>query len=327
MAQQRPIAIYYEHPQWFRPLFHELDRRELPYVRIEAGQHRFDPAEPPRNGSRPALLFNRMSPSAWKRGRASAIFYTHDYLAHVEREGVAVFNGTAAYRLETSKALQLSLLASLGLPAPRTRVVNHPAQLPEAAEGLTFPLIVKPNIGGSGAGIRRFDDYRSLVAAAEDPELAASSVDGILLLQEYHPPRGQSIVRVETLEHRYLYGIRVHLGEGAGFDLCPADVCKTTDGRELVSAACPADAVKRGLSVEAYEPPLEIIETVERIAAASRIDVGGIEYLESERDGGIYFYDINALSNFVAQPEAVVGFDPTARLVDALVARIERRAA
>src|SRR6185436_16162503 len=134
MAHQRPIAIYYEHPQWFRPLFHELDRRELPYVRIDAGQHRFDPAEPPRNGSRPALLFNRMSPSAWKRGRASAIFYTHDYLAHVEREGVAVFNGTAAYRLETSKALQLSLLARLGLPAPRTRVVNHPSQLPEAAE-------------------------------------------------------------------------------------------------------------------------------------------------------------------------------------------------
>jgi len=57
--------------------------------------------------------------------RASAIFYTHDYLAHVEREGVAIFNGTAAYRLETSKALQLSLLARLGLPAPRTRVVNE----------------------------------------------------------------------------------------------------------------------------------------------------------------------------------------------------------
>ena len=24
----RPIAIYYEHPDWFRPLFAELDRRE-----------------------------------------------------------------------------------------------------------------------------------------------------------------------------------------------------------------------------------------------------------------------------------------------------------
>jgi len=321
MAQQRPIAIYYEHPQWFRPLFHELERRETPYVRVDAGQHRFDPAAPPRNGSRPALLFNRMSPSAWKRGRGAAIFYTHDYLDHVEREGVDVFNGTAAYRFETSKALQISLLARLGLPAPRTRVVNHPSLLPEAAEGLRFPLIVKPNIGGSGAGIRRFDDFLSLVAASDDPDLG-DSLDGTLLLQEYHAPRNRSIVRVETLEHRYLYGIRVHLGDDAGFDLCPADVCKTVDGRELTSATCPADAVKRGLSVEAYEPPPDIIAAVERIAAAAHLDVGGIEYLESERDGGIYFYDINALSNFVAEPLSVVGFDPTARLVDALERRI-----
>lgn len=316
----RPIAIYYEHPQWFRPLFAELDRRGAAYVRVDAGQHRFDPGES-GNGSRPALVFNRMSPSAWKRGRGAAIFYTHDYLAHIENDGVSVFNGSAAYRFETSKALQVSLLAQLGLPVPRTRVVNDASLLPAAAEGLEFPLIVKPNIGGSGAGIRRFEDLSSLLAASDDPDLG-NSIDGTLLLQEYHPPRNRSIVRVETLEHRYLYGIRVHLGDEAGFDLCPADVCKTTDGRELTSAACPADAVKRGLSVEAYEPPREIVEAVERIAAAAHLDVGGIEYLESERDGRVYFYDINALSNFVAQPEAVVGFDPTARLVDALISRV-----
>ncbi|HEX9161756.1 MAG TPA: hypothetical protein VF980_08630 [Thermoanaerobaculia bacterium] len=320
-ATRRPIIIYYEHPHWFRPLFHELDRRGTPHVRIDAGQHRFDPSEPPLNGSRPGLVFNRMSPSAWKRGRSASIFYTHDYLGHLEQQGVPVFNGVAAYRFETSKALQVSLLKQLGLPVPRTHVVNHPALLPAAAEGLTFPLIVKPNIGGSGAGIRRFDDFLSLAAAADDPNFEAS-LDGTILLQEYHPPKGRSIVRVETLEHRYLYGIRVHLGDEAGFDLCPADVCKTTDGRELTSAACPVDAVKQGLSVEPYEPPRDIIEAVERIAAATHLDVGGIEYLESERDGQLYFYDINALSNFVAEPRTVLGFDPTERLVDAL----ERRA-
>jgi glutathione synthase/RimK-type ligase-like ATP-grasp enzyme len=322
MATQRPIAIYYEHPQWFRPLFEELDRRELPYERVDAAQHRFDPAEQ-RNGSRPALVFNRMSPSAWKRGRASAIFYTHDYLAHLDREGVDVFNGSVVYRFETSKALQVSLLAQLGLPVPRTRVVNHPSLLPEAAEGLVFPLIVKPNIGGSGAGIRRFDNYLSLVAASDDPDIGGS-IDGTLLLQEYHAPRNRSIVRVETLEHRYLYGIRVHLGDDGGFDLCPADICGTTDGRALTSSACAVDAVKKGLRVEAYEPPRDVIEAVEKIAAATHLDVGGIEYLESERDGEIYFYDINALSNFVADPVAVVGFDPTAKLVDALARRADQ---
>ena len=32
---RRPIAVYHEHPDWFRPLFAELDRRGLPYVRID----------------------------------------------------------------------------------------------------------------------------------------------------------------------------------------------------------------------------------------------------------------------------------------------------
>ncbi|HEX7419858.1 MAG TPA: hypothetical protein VF505_08215 [Thermoanaerobaculia bacterium] len=321
-ATQRPITIYYEHPNWFRPLFHELDRRETPYTLVDAGQHRFDPSEPPRNGNRPALVFNRMSPSAWKRGRGAAIFYTHDYLGHLEQQQINVFNGAAAYRFETSKALQVSLLKQLGLPVPRTRVVNHPSLLPIVADGLVFPLIVKPNIGGSGAGIRRFDDFRSLVAASEDPQFEGS-LDGTILLQEYHPPKGRSIVRVETLEHKYLYGIRVHLGDEGGFDLCPADICRSTDGRELTSAACPVDAVKKGLTVERFDPPAHIVSAVERVAAAAHIDVGGIEYLESERDGQLYFYDINALSNFVAEPQTVLGFDPTSRLVDAL----ERRAA
>ena len=42
----RPIAIYHEHPDWFRPLFAELERRGVPYLRLDAGAHRYDPAEP-----------------------------------------------------------------------------------------------------------------------------------------------------------------------------------------------------------------------------------------------------------------------------------------
>jgi hypothetical protein len=50
--------------------------------------------------------------------------------------------------------------------------------------------------------------------------------------------------------------------------------------------------------------------------------VGGIEYLTSERDGRLYFYDINVLSNFVTDAPRVVGFDPVTVFVDYL----ERRA-
>src|SRR5262249_54225301 len=319
MAPSRPIAIFYEHPHWFEPLFSELERRDLTHTRIDAARHGFDPAREDENFS---LLFNRMSPSAWKRGHGGAVFSTPDYLAPLQSRDIPVFNGSRCFRVETSKALQGWRLPSLRRPLPRPRVVNDTTLLPRAARDLDFPVVVKPNVGGSGAGIIRCDGLLELVAAIESGKVLPG-LDGTLLVQEYHEPRGASIVRVETLEGRYLYGIRIHLGEGAGFDLCPADVCKTVDGRDLVSAACPVGAEKVGLTVEPYTPPAEIVRQVERIAQAADLDVGGIEYLESARDGRLYFYDINALSNFVADPVRVLGFDPTEKLVDALIARAE----
>jgi glutathione synthase/RimK-type ligase-like ATP-grasp enzyme len=318
-----PLGIFYEHPDWFKPLFAELDRRGTEYIRFTSDDHLFDPAEP---APRLAALFNRMSPSAWKRGRGGAIFYTHDLLAWAEARGIATVNGSEVYRLETSKARQIELLARLRLPGPRTRVVSSIDSLPRAAESLAFPLIVKPNVGGSGAGIVRFDNYFGLVEAVYDKRIDAG-LDGVLLLQEYHRPAGNSIVRVETLDGEYLYGIRIHLGDGDEFNLCPADVCRTVGGEELSSIACPQGAAKAGLTVEAFTPPADIIAAVERIAQESKLDVGGIEYLESSRDGRLYFYDINALSNFVAEPLKVIGFDPTARLADALEERLLRRVA
>src|SRR6185295_14494732 len=123
------------------------------------------------------------------------------------------------------------------------------------------------------------------------------------------------IVRVEVLGGSFLYGIRVY-PTGESFNLCPADVCQTVDGAELIRGACAVDAPKNGMKVEGYTPPAELITAVEAIARAAGIDVGGIEYLIDARDGKPYFYDINALSNFVAEGPRVVGFDPFVRLVD-----------
>ncbi|MBI3513015.1 MAG: hypothetical protein HY060_02975 [Proteobacteria bacterium] len=41
-APERPIAIYHEHPDWFRPLFAELDRRGTPDVRPDHALGRSD---------------------------------------------------------------------------------------------------------------------------------------------------------------------------------------------------------------------------------------------------------------------------------------------
>jgi biotin carboxylase len=315
MSEQKPIGIYFEHPHWFRPLFNKLEERKRPFVRIQAQQHQFDPGAV--NGeSKVSLVFNRMSPSAYRRGNGQGIFYTQNYLAHLEQKGVRVVNGSKAYRYETSKALQLSLLAQLGLPYPKSRVINHAQEAPSAAAGLRFPVVVKPNIGGSGAGVARFDTPEHLAKAAAANTLDLG-LDHTAIVQEFIPARDGHIVRVEVLGGKYLYAIKVFL-TGDTFDLCPADICKTADGVELQRSACAVDAPKTELRVEGYEPPADMIEAVEKISAASGIEVGGVEYVTDDRDGQRYFYDINALSNFVADGPRVIGFDPFDRLADFL---------
>ena len=306
-----PLAIYYEHPDWFRPLFDELDRRGTPYVKLHAGSHRYDAGRTERPHD---VVLNRMSPSAYLRGRAHAIFYTSQYLAHLRRLGVRVINGWDAWQTEISKAVQLELLQRLGLDYPAARVINDPARAPAAAEGLRWPVIVKPNIGGSGAGVRRFDSPAELERAAADGSLDLG-IDHTALVQELVPAEGGRIVRVEVLDGRYLYAIRIY-SSGESFNLCPADVCQSVDGAELERLACPVDAPRNGLRVEGYTPPREIIEAVERINAEAGIELGGVEYMIDARDGRVRFYDINALSNFVADAPRVVGFDPFARLAD-----------
>lgn len=308
----KPFAIYHEHPDWFRPLFAELERRDIPYVRLDARQHTYDPGA--RDEAAYSLLVNRMSPSAYLRGGGNSLFYTLGFVSHVERLGVRVINGTKAYTYETNKALQLSLLQALGLGYPAARVINDPRLAAQAAEGLRFPVVVKANIGGSGAGIVRYDSPEALAQATPD-----LGIDSTALVQEYIPARGGHITRIETLGGKFLYGINVYT-TGESFNLCPADICQTSDGQALVRSACPIDAPKTGLTVEAYTPPQNVIDAIETIVQEAGIDVGGIEYMVDDRDGRLVYYDINALSNFVADARRVIGFDPHERLVDFLLA-------
>jgi hypothetical protein len=313
MKQQLPLAVYYEHPEWFRPLFAELDRRSIQYLRLDAGCHGYDATATDRKY---ALFFNRMSASAHLRGHGQGIFFTRDYLACLESIGTRVINGCKAFSYEISKAAQLALLRSLGLAAPRSRIVNCAAQATVAAHEIGFPVVFKPNIGGRGAGIRRFDSASAFDRAAAAGEMDLG-IDTTALVQEFLPIRGGHITRVETLGGKFLYAIKVYTS-GENFNLCPAEICRTEDGAATANTVGLVDAPKVGLKVEAHTPPQEIIDAVERTVAAAQIEVGSVEYLIDDRDGRVVYYDINALSNFVANAPQILGFDPHVQLVDYL---------
>src|SRR5467141_891074 len=319
---QRPIAIYYEHPDWFRPLFQRLDESGFAWKKIDARNHQYDAASAEEEFS---LLFNRMSPSAWQRGLGHCIFYTLNYLAHLEAKGVRVVNGYRGFAHEISKAQQLTNLEKLGLPYPKARVINHVSQALGAAEAIGYPVVVKPNIGGSGAGIERFNIPEELRAAVEANRLYFG-IDSTALVQEAFTARDGIITRVEVLGGKFLYAIQIHI-TGESYNLCPADICQNTRGEELTRSACPVDAPKSGMKVEGYEPPQQVIEDVERIVELAGVEVGGIEYVIDDRTGRQLYYDVNALSNFVADPVRVVGFNPYARLADFLILEAERHEA
>jgi hypothetical protein len=308
-----PYIIYHEHPDWFKPLMAELTERGIPYEQVDPRYHHFSIEE-----QKPAysLFFNRMSPSAYLRDGVQGIYYTLNYLKHLETLGVKVINGYKAFTFETSKAQQLILMQSLGIKFPKAHVINHASQAVLAAEGLRFPIVVKANIGGSGAGIVKYNTPQDLQEAVDNNQINLG-IDHTALVQEFIPARGGYITRVETLGGKFLYAIKVYTS-GESFNLCPADICQTTAGTELVRNACALDAPKNGLKVEGYTPPQEVIDEVETLLQKSGIDVGGVEYIIDDRDGALLYYDVNALSNFVADAVNVIGFNPHKKLVDFL---------
>lgn len=297
VPEERPLAVYYEHEEWFRPLFAALEDRGIPYVGVRADEHRYDPAEcemPYR------AVLNRMSPSAHLRDHGHAIGYTLAWLRHLERRGIRVVNGARAFSFEISKSRQVELFEELGVDYPAARVIHRPEDAPSAATGLRFPVIVKPDVGGSGAGIRRFNDAGDLDRAATNGEIDLGP-SSVALVQELLPPEEGRIVRVEVLGGEVLYAIAVR-ATGESFNLCPADLC--------------ADPDDPGPPAEPLDPPPELARTATRILATAGIEVGGVEYLVDARDGRARFYDVNALSNFVADAVRLLDFDPYDRLAE-----------
>jgi hypothetical protein len=303
MPNSPSLAIVYEHPEWFKPLFAALDRRGVAYRAIPFQDHGFDIAE--KDAPAP-LVFSRLAMSSFLRQDEHPIFYAQSLYAHWELNGTRVINGTASLAIDASKARQMSVIKSLGLDIPATHVVHRQADIVAATKGLRFPVIVKVNIGGSGAGVSRYDTLEALKQAVADGT-TPKGIDSVTLVQEYVPARDQHMVRMETLDGKFLYAISLNT-DGGTFDLCPADVC-------LVD--------KPTVTVREYIPDPEAIRDVEAIARAAKLDIGGIEFMIDDRDGARRFYDINGLSNFVADPLKVLGWDPHENLVDYLTHAID----
>jgi glutathione synthase/RimK-type ligase-like ATP-grasp enzyme len=311
------LVVLYEHPEWQKPLFAALERRGVAYTRFNVASAAFSNLDAPAA----PIYFNQASPSAYIRGHARAVPLALAFMRSLERQGARVLNGADVFALELSKSAQATLLRTLGIDTPYSITFNEVSALRRhASASIRWPALLKPDQGGSGARIQVVSSWEEIEAVfVNDPDVWLP--DNLFLLQELlpHDP-GQGIVRMEFLGGELLYAMRVKTH--GRFNLCPSPVCNPESGEG--SCELPEAPPVAAPPVEFYpylEVPREAVEIGKRIVRAARLDVGGIEYLETD-DGRRVFYDINANSNLRPSVAAAWGFDPFERVVDFLVQQL-----
>jgi len=316
MRQSPDLIVLHEHPEWQKPLFAALERGGIAFEAFDLKRAAFSNTEAPRA----RLYFNQASPSAYVRGNVRAVPLALAYMRTLERLGARVLNGADVFALELSKSAQATLLRTLGIDTPWSITFNDVSALQAHADQIRWPAILKPDQGGSGARIHVVESLAHVEQIlAADPGIWLP--DNLLLLQEYlpHDPE-HGIIRLEFLGGELLYAMRVKTH--GRFNLCPSPVCNPDEGAGL----CDVPEQVEALPVEFYpypEVPPEAVATARRIVGAARLDVGGIEYLETP-DGRRVFYDINANSNLRPSVAAAFGFDPFERVVSFLRRELDR---
>jgi glutathione synthase/RimK-type ligase-like ATP-grasp enzyme len=273
------VGIVFENDAWLSPLFDSLDEAGIPYQPIDVREHSFDLLDARRH----TLYLNRVSPSSYLRGNDGAIAHAHALLAALEASGAKVINGSRSFHLETSKVAQQILMSGLGVDVPKTEVVSSRDAVRKVIDDLVFPLILKPDTGGSGAFVRRIENREHLLAFIDDDEVFAPG--HLMLLQEIVVPADGSIARVEFVDGECLFAMRVKPQNT--YNLCPAE-------------GCPRNPIEEGIEASASfetwaDVPDDAIAQAREILRVAKLDIGGVEWIDTA-SGRRCFIDINATS-------------------------------
>jgi len=326
------VYVLHENEDWLPPLREAFAAQRVPLREIELTAGSIDLAAEPPQG----VFWSRLSASSHTRDHGHAKEYARAVLRWLEAHGRRVVNGAHVIEFEVSKVAQATALAAAGFDVPHTVAVFGRDDLVARAAELPTPFITKHNQGGKGLGVRRFDSLEEFVAYVDGPDFE-EPVDGITLLQEYLVGAEAFVTRAEFLHGEFVYAVRVDTSAGS-FELCPAEACTVpvgvggveADGAEgfaaapiqfgdfaPAAAACEVGADSLFRIRESVTADDELIVRLRDFLAANRIEVAGIEFIETV-DGRRVVYDINTNTNYNPDVEAVAPVSAAASLVRAL---------
>lgn len=313
------IAFLYEHPTWSDTLINTFRANGIDLNLINVADLYFQPDKEQPNFDFAVNRINMM-PSSGRN--SSVVFHTIHYLNWLEAMGVTIVNGSHAHFAGASKALQNGLFSKLELHCPQAVAVYQAQDALKAAKITGFPLIIKPNIGGSGSGIIRYDTYNELESAVQSGKFDLG-VDGTGLVQEYIRSDGY-VYRVEVLGNRLFYSIKQKMMAHT-FNYCAADGCSVSQVPEKKASSFSHCSLNQKTHIQSFEANETIVAQVVSIIRSAGADFGGVEYLMDTKTGKPCFYDFNPYSNFVSNGQALLGFSPEQRFVDYIKDAYSRR--
>ena len=291
MKNKLKAYIIHENEEWLIPLRKALEKFDVQYEEWLLDEMTINIDQAPPNG----IFFSRMSASNYTRNHLHSNQSSNIILTWLENHNRRVINGTNVLKIEFSKVLQQLLLKQSGFKTPKTIVAVGINKIKEAASNLNvYPMIIKPNQGGKGFGVKLINTINELDEMLED-NLINSSKDDTWLLQEKISTNEEFITRMEFIGGNFIYSLKVFSKNS--FELCPADACEVD-----LDQFCPVDEIN---DINNSQPSFFIDDDPDKNLAKQltiflkkhQIEVAGVEFIRN-KDGVPIFYDINTNTNY-----------------------------
>jgi [lysine-biosynthesis-protein LysW]--L-2-aminoadipate ligase len=186
----------------------------------------------------------------------------------LESLGVRTVNDSDAIRICGDKWKTALALREAGLRAPRTVLALGPEAVPEAAEELGYPVVLKPLNGSWGRRVVLLRDAEEASAVLEYCAALPAPQAQVLCVQEPIDKPGRD-VRAIVVGDEVL---------GATYRLA-VDGWRTNVALGADSRPCPLDDDMAGLAAAAVQ--------------ATGAEIAGVDLLEG-RDGELYVLEVNA---------------------------------
>ncbi len=295
----KKIVILSDNELWskdFALAFEEIGRRDLLEI-VE-----FDGENMPKvpELEEVALVYARASPSALARGKPLANEYMLESVKGFESKGVRVVNGSKAIEIELDKAKQFEMLKKAGILIPRTVFVSNCRSIDQIlgiVRSFDDSFFIKPNIGGSGAGIEYFGSFEDLEQKLEQGSLEGSFLGKDLIVQEKIVSEDElnpSIYRFEYVGGDLYYVVKVNVREGV-YNNCAADACQ--------EGLCGIDQVveEKFTIVDIEDFPYD--ENIKSFLKEVGSEIAGIEFVKS--NDGWYCIDPNVANTNYGRKQEV----------------------